>query len=362
MYLWVAFAVIGFALINIALYRTYSVRKPSTDNNMVTVPLINCDNIQYYGNIEIGTPPQKFTVLFDTGSSDLWVPSKNCNVKQPNTGCLSSNKYDGTNSSTYLPRNGTFYISYGSSDVSGYLCNDNVIIAGLKVVSQTFGVAVNYSRKTSFVNKFDGIMGMGYPSLSKTGGTPVFKNMVDQGVVSRPVFSFYLSRDLSVAMGSELILGGSNPVHYEGEFTYVDVTQEAYWQFTMDKVQIRDEILCANGCQTLVDTGSLLISGPPLAIAVIWREIGVINNTVNCDEISNLPDINFVIGGKTFRLAGEDYILKHSYESGIPGVICVPAFEPQFNGIKWILGTVFISRYYTEFDMGNNRVGFATAK
>jgi len=46
--------------------------------------------------------------------------------------------------------------------------------------------------------------------------------------------------------------------------------------------------------------------------------------------------------------------------------ICVTVFwkrDPTYDGeVKWTLGMPFIGRFYTEFDMEKDRVGFALAK
>merc|ERR1719203_2460988 len=101
-------------------------------------------NAQYYGTIHIGTPPQEFTVIFDTGSSNLRVPKVNCQ----NCGYWFINggksKYDEAKSSTFTKDGSDFHIQYGSGDVKGYMSVEKITLADdIEVNNQKFGEVQN---------------------------------------------------------------------------------------------------------------------------------------------------------------------------------------------------------------------------
>lgn len=124
--------------------------------------------------------------------------------------------------------------------------------------------------------KFDGILGLGFKEFAVADATPVWYNMVDQGVVSEPVFSFWLNRNAQDENGGELVFGGVDPSHYIGQHTYVPVTRKGYWQFDMGDFLIdgKSTGFCAKGCAAIADSGTSLMAGPTGIITAINEAIG----------------------------------------------------------------------------------------
>ncbi|XP_008158553.1 pepsin A [Eptesicus fuscus] len=329
---------------------------PEAADMLATQPLENYMDMEYFGTIGIGTPPQEFTVIFDTGSSNLWVPSVYCS----SPACSNHNRFDPRKSSTYQGTSQTLSVAYGTGSMTGILGYDTVQVAGIADTNQIFGLSETEPGSFLYYAPFDGILGLAYPSIASSGATPVFDNMWNQGLISQDLFSVYLSpNDQS---GSVVMFGGIDSSYYTGTLNWVPLSSETYWQITVDSITMNGEaIACSGGCQAIVDTGTSLLSGPTNAIANIQSSIGASQNSygemvVSCAAISSLPSIVFTINGVQYPLPPSAYILQSQQgcTSGFQGMNI-----PTANGELWILGDVFIRQYFAVFDRGNNRVGLA---
>ena len=456
-----------------------------------TVDINNFMDAQYYGEIGLGTPPQMFQVVFDTGSSNLWIPSGKCSYFS--IACYVHNKYYSEKSSSYVEDGREFAIEYGSGSLTGFFTKDVLTISDAQVQQQTFGEAVNEPSLSFIAAAFDGIMGMGFPEIAVGKVQPPFQNMIEQGLIDEPVFSFWLNRKVGDSPGGELVLGGMDESHYTGEHTWVPVTRRGFWQFALDGMSVgKEHDFCGGGCQAIADTGTSLIVGPTEEIDKLNKIIGgesvlveqckemvndyvpeifeiissasasgvcgvmgacgdaiskkygtmskkyahlysktasiralrmvqdahlstaslrpeesneddtmckmceyiiqfiqiaLANNEtaeiieegldvacesipfgkggetlVDCGTLDALPNIDFSIGGRTFTLTPENYVLKvdtMGKEQCISGFIGLDIPKPL--GPLWILGDSFIGAYHTVFDYGKERVGFAEA-
>ncbi|PNW84254.1 hypothetical protein CHLRE_04g226850v5 [Chlamydomonas reinhardtii] len=244
----------------------------SSDQGQVT--LKNFMDAQYYGEIGLGTPPQLFNVIFDTGSANLWVPSSKCALF--NIACRLHRKYNAAKSKTYKANGTEFAIEYGTGSLDGYISQDVLTWGGLTIKDQGFAEAINEPGLTFVAAKFDGILGMGFPAISVQHVPPPFTRLVEEGGLAAPVFSFWLNRDPNAPNGGELVLGGIDPTHFTGEHTWVPVTRQGYWQFNMEGLDLGpgSQKMCAKGCAAIADTGTSLIAGPSDEVAALNHAIG----------------------------------------------------------------------------------------
>ncbi|CAF92442.1 unnamed protein product, partial [Tetraodon nigroviridis] len=304
----------------------------------------------YYGVISIGTPPQSFKVIFDTGSATLWVPSVLCDGFT----CDGHNKFNPDLSSTFRPNGQAVSIIYSNGGMYGIFGYDTVRVGGFTVRNQIFGMSkVETPSMQYFVS--DGVLGLAFPGVAQPGATPVFDNMMSQGLVSMHLFSVYLSSNLE---GSVIIFGGTDPEHYHEPITWIPLSSQLYWQIPIDSITINGKAVgCIGGCQAMVDTGTSLIIGPMWSVRQIIFGIGARgvegDFVISCD-FDVMPNVTFHIQGQEFPLPPSAYTIQ------FPTYGCRPGFAPTYENM-WILGDVFIRHYYTIFSRSENRLGLAKA-
>jgi len=316
----------------------------------------NFEDAQFYGEMQQGTPGQKFNVIYDTGSSNLWVPAKNC------SNCGVKPKFDASKSSTYVKNGTIFKIIYGSGPVSGYLSQDTTTCGKTKVKNITFAEITDVSGlgPAFAVGHFAGILGLAFKTISVDNITPVFQSMVEQKLVD-PVFSFYLTSD--PAKDGELMLGGINPNHYTGDITYVPLLSVSYWEITLDSFKVKEESV-TKVKRAIVDTGTSLLAGPKAEVKQIAKLVGATpfikgEYLIPCSQTKSGINLDIELGGKVFTLTPSDYIIPDETLC-IFGMVGLDVPAPR--GPLWILGDPFIRKFYSVFDFGNQKIGFAPSK
>jgi saccharopepsin len=211
-----------------------------------------------FSEIELGTPPQSFKVVLDTGSSNLWVPSSECG----SIACYLHQKYDSSASSTYKKNGSDFAIQYGSGSLSGFVSQDTLKIGDLKVKGQDFAEATSEPGLAFAFGRFDGILGLGFDTISVNKIVPPFYKMIEQGLLDEPVFAFYLGDANKEGDSSEATFGGIDKDHYTGELINIPLRRKAYWEVDLDAIALGDDVAELDNTGVILDTGTSLIALP----------------------------------------------------------------------------------------------------
>ena len=197
------------------------------------------------------------------------------------------------------------------------------------------------------------------------GITPGFQEALAQKLIAQPVFSFYLG-DLKpfgrYGYDGELTIGGSDPNYYTGEITTVPLKSADYWRISMDKITVGGtEVTTPETTTAIVDSGTSLLVCPTTTMASIAESLNATANFageyfVDCD--ADLPTMVVTIAGTDFTLEGSDLVLN----SGGECLLMIMGMDLTGTGVDWILGDVFMRKYYTIFDYSAKTIGIATAK
>jgi saccharopepsin len=330
------------------------------DQGRHNVLVDNFLNAQYFSEIEIGTPPQKFKVVLDTGSSNLWVPSSECG----SIACYLHNKYDSSASSTSKKNGSEFSIQYGSGSLSGFVSQDTVKIGDLKIEDQLFAEATSEPGLAFAFGRFDGILGLGYDTIAVNKIVPPFYSLINQKKIDEPVFAFYLGDANKEGDTSEVTFGGVDEDHYTGELVKIPLRRKAYWEVDFNSIALGDNVAELDNTGVILDTGTSLIALPSTLAELLNKEIGATKNfmgqyNVDCEKRSSLPDLTLQLGGHNFTITPYDYTLE------VQGS-CMSSFMgmdfPEPVGPLAILGDSFLRKWYSVYDLGNGEVGLAKAK
>ncbi|KAI9510779.1 acid protease [Russula earlei] len=325
--------------------------KRDTGSNLLT----DDSALLWYGSISIGTQADSFTVDFDTGSSDLFVPSSNCQ-----SSCSGHKTYDPSASTNSQDLGVSFELTFGDgSSGRGEKFSDVVRIAGLTANSQVLGLVTEYSiefQSTQFPP--DGLMGLGFESISVFNASPPFQTLISDKVLTSPIFGFKLATS-----ASELFLGGVNDALFTGDFAWVPLSNAGFWQAPFDGISV-DGNSVVGQTEAIFDTGSTQIIGDPDGIRALFAAIPGASPSAGDDNSYTIPcdlnpSISISVGGREVEISPASFNLGPVSE-GSSTCVAGASADPNLTGLFWILGDVFLQNVYSAWDVGNVRIGFAT--
>ena len=337
----------------------YAIPQKQPTGELLILPVsLSSDGMIYTTKVGIGK--QSFNLQIDTGSANLWVYGMDCMFPK----C--PNKYDpSTNPKTFIKGGQPLKIGYGSGTFSGTI-NTEVITIGGKSIQSQFGMSTAYK---SFDQELDGILGLGFSDYSqvasKSNMIPPIITISQQYNIPN-IFSLYLNGKPGTST-SELIIGGINKNRFTGNITYINVPKNLVvlgqsgtrWSILFDQLIFQNSRI-SNNTNIQIDSGSTFSTVPKHFADILNAQFNPkYDNTSGLYIIDckfNIPKIQipiFFFNTVPFPISPTIHFLSNDN-------ICVSTFMANNHNL-WLLGNNFLIKYYSIFDMINNKIGFANA-
>jgi hypothetical protein len=321
-------------------------------------------------------------VIFDTGSGHLLLPSERCESEA----CAKHKRFLANKSSTVVPigwadspleraeddnDRDTKVINFAMGDAVGQFNRDKVCLGGFCGWAD-FVELTEESNNPFRDAKWDGVVGLGQ-AISEAPEFNIFQMLANSSTpkMQKPIFAVFLGR--SMTDDSEISFGGVREDRMSGPMTWVDVSEEGYWQFKFADFTVngKETGICKRygerGCQAVLDTGSSLMMGPSYDLGKVLRMINFGNDTTtNCTAKTQFPKLGFMIEGKLFEMEPDDYMDRETDASLPKGTdSCWAHLMPigdTGRGPIFVLGMPFLRKFYTAYDIEQKKIGVAVSK
>ncbi|KAJ3261677.1 hypothetical protein HK103_004628 [Boothiomyces macroporosus] len=326
-------------------------------------------NMLYSAQVTMGNG-QSLTADLDTGSSDIWFKSSQC--QSSDNSCQFGKKID-TSDSSFSPLNQQFDIGYlDGSKATCDIYTGPVTLGGL-TVNVPFGAATTLTKFNSGSDT-DGLFGMGFNGESEIANQLGGKSANFFDLLNFPktqnLFSFYLSNSADGDFG-EVTLGGADKKKYTGAISYFPLVSTTEWAFSIKGMTYSvgsgtPKKASISATQAIPDTGTSLLMLEKSVADSVNKDLGATYDQTNdvymidCGVAKTGKPLTFTLNKKSFKIPASIYVVDAGTDDKTGKKICMSGIvSGADDSTPVLLGDVFIRAAYTIFDKGNKRVGFA---
>ncbi|POO00777.1 Aspartic peptidase [Trema orientale] len=341
-------------------------------------------NGYYTTRLLIGTPPQKFALIVDTGSSVTYVPCSTCDQ----CGRHQDPRFDPELSTTYQPVKCNidctcdndqvqcvYERQYAEMSTSSGVLGEDLLSFGnqseLAPQRAVFGCE-NMETGDLYSQRADGIMGLGRGDLS------VVDQLVEKGVISDSFSLCYGGMDIG---GGAMVLGGISPPS-NMVFADSDAVRSPYYNLDLKEIHVAGKLLPLNPVVfdgkhgTVLDSGTTYAYLPEAAFVAfkdaIMKELQSLRLIRGPDpnyndicfsgaesDVSQLsktfPSVDMVFGnGQKLPLSPENYLFRHSK---VRGAYCLGVF-PNGRDPTTLIGGIVVRNTLVMYDRERSKIGF----
>lgn len=318
-------------------------------------------DIQLYANVWVGSQKQKEEMIFDTGSSWVWVQCHLCNHCMAN-----QHKFNTLQSTSFRQLSDhVSVLRYGKGTVYGYDSADQVCITPHGRIGN--GCMADYLFKSVVGQRdLEGLAGAGIiglaPSSQGTAAQLFVPSLYRKGAIKQNVFAMFIDANGQ----SKIQIGGYDTKKYaRGPLHWHPLSSSLFWQVKFDHVRLGSWKFKPSTDVAMADSGTSLNMMPDVDFHAIKNHFF---RTWNCHlspttltvcecsqkQHESIPDLEFAIGGRHYRINRDQWFERAAEEN-----LCVIKFMHAPGRDQWIFGLNFFTNYYTVFDYENNRLGFA---